>query len=104
MVEGKKLAARLVLEKGDPRSATPANEALGRELFDGETVSILRFDDAAIVAEVGGGTRRTVEFRAAGDSLSWRCTCKKGQKRFCKHAFAAALAAERVAAERKLER
>jgi hypothetical protein len=60
MLVGKKLAARLAFDKEDPRSATPANETLGRELFESGAVSLLRFDDASIVAEVGGGAGRPV--------------------------------------------
>ena len=74
------------------REATPSNQRLGRELFDGGTVRILESSAEKTVVEVSGGQTRKVEFLFSLGDVSWRCTCRREQDRFCKHAVAAALA------------
>ncbi len=81
-----------LLDSGKDFKATPSNERLGRELFEAGEVEFLARDGSGITARVGGGTKRTVEFERNGETLSWRCNCRKAQTHFCKHAVAVAFA------------
>jgi len=73
------------------REATPSNQRLGKELFEGGTVRVLEASSDRTVVEVAGGQTRKVEFLFSSGDLTWRCTCRREQHRFCKHAVAAAL-------------
>ncbi len=74
------------------RQATPSNQRLGKELFEGGTVRILEVSSDKTVVEVSGEQTRKVEFLFSSGDLTWHCTCRREQDRFCKHAVAAALA------------
>jgi uncharacterized Zn finger protein len=90
--KGKTLAEHFARSDEALRAAAPATQRLGRELFESGTVDIVDLGEDRIVAKVSGGSSRTVEFELSEDDFSWRCTCKKNQERFCKHAVAVALA------------
>ncbi len=90
MEGGKRILLQAVSELS--RKATPANHRLGRNLFEGGHVRLVESSSDAVVAQVSGSQTRTVEFKFSLGDVSWHCTCRRGQERFCKHAVAAALA------------
>jgi uncharacterized Zn finger protein len=74
------------------REATASSQRLGRELFDAGHVRLVESSETKVVAEVTGDQTRRVEFVFSLGDVSWRCTCRRAQDRFCKHAVAVSLA------------
>ena len=71
--------------------STPSNFRLGQEIFDKGEVEIIEFTDNKIVANIGDGQTRKVEFLSSSNRLQWNCTCKRYQDKLCKHAVALGL-------------
>ena len=71
--------------------STPSNFQSGKEIFDKGRIEIIEFTGDKIIANVGDGQRRKVEFLSSSNGFQWNCTCKKNQKNFCKHAVALGL-------------
>ena len=71
--------------------STLSNFQSGKEIFDKGKIEIIEFTGDKIIANVGDGRKRKVEFLSSLNRLQWNCTCKKNQKKFCKHAVALGL-------------
>ncbi|MCZ7401737.1 MAG: SWIM zinc finger family protein [Candidatus Methanoperedens sp.] len=71
--------------------STPLNFRLGKEIFDKGGIEIIEYTDNKIIADIGDSQRRKVEFLSTSNGLQWSCTCKRNQKKFCKHAVALGL-------------
>jgi uncharacterized Zn finger protein len=71
--------------------STPLNFRLGKEIFDKGEIEIIEFTGDKIIANIGDGQRRKVEFLSSSNKFQWNCTCKRNQNRFCKHAVALGL-------------
>ena len=71
--------------------STPSNFRLGKEIFDKGEVEIIEFTENKIVANIGDGQTRKVEFLFSSNRLQWNCTCKRNQDKLCKHAVALGL-------------
>jgi uncharacterized Zn finger protein len=74
------------------RETTASHQRLGRQLFDAGHVRLVESSETKVVAEVTGDQTRRVEFVFSLGDVSWRCSCRRGQDRFCKHAVAVGLA------------
>lgn len=71
--------------------STPSNFRFGKEIFDKGKIKIIEFSSDKIIANIGDGQKRKVEFLSSSNRLQWNCTCKKNQNKFCKHAVALGL-------------
>jgi uncharacterized Zn finger protein len=71
--------------------STPSNFQSGKEIYDKGRIEIIEFSSDKIIANISNGQRRKVEFLSSSNGLQWNCTCKKNQKKFCKHAVALGL-------------
>jgi uncharacterized Zn finger protein len=80
-----------LIEEDIRNLSTPSSFRLGKELFEKGGVEIRKSKGHTMTARVGGDLKRTVEFAWAGEGFQWRCTCRKNQKKFCKHAVALGL-------------
>ena len=76
----------------DLARATPSNLRLGTELAEGGYVEIVKSETVDLVAAVGGSpnaSKRTVRYSLTVDGeVTWRCSCRKGESLWCKHACA----------------
>ncbi|HSW99388.1 MAG TPA: NUDIX domain-containing protein [Candidatus Saccharimonadales bacterium] len=77
--------------------ATPGTLEAGRGIAATGTIAFGAFRPEHIEAQVSGlgMTTRRVTLGQQDGQLTWKCTCKANQAKFCKHLVAASLAAQK---------
>jgi uncharacterized Zn finger protein len=76
---------------GMVEACVPSNLRIGKDILANGDVVLESLGENEVRAIIHGNLERRVEFRSSSDEFQWKCTCRRDQKRFCKHAAALGL-------------